>query len=67
MWRKHIKSVGNMFKKRTRDRVVNNLCKQFILYPQINNKQENIIWTNIRELNSIHIFTPLILIINLYI
>ena len=67
MWRKHINSVGNMFEKRIKYHVVNNLYKQFMFYPQTNNKWKDIIWLNISRLKVIHILTPLILITNLYI
>lgn len=67
MWRKNIKSVGNVFKKRIKCYVINNLYKQFISYPQINNEQKNIIRPDISKLKTIHISTPLILVTNLYI
>lgn len=56
-----------MFKTTTKYLVVNNLCKQFMSYPQINNKWKSIIRLNISEFKIVHIFTLLILVINLYI
>ena len=67
MWKNNKNSVNKMLKEKSKAMATSTRSRCFMTYPQINHKQEN----KIRLIKSlewaIHIFTPLIVVINFYI
>ena len=67
MWKKQPKTVSNMVKKLSQLKAVSSLYRKLTSYPQLKIEIKKIILLNVRELEVVHIFTLLILIIIFYI
>ncbi|KKT15008.1 MAG: hypothetical protein UW83_C0029G0006 [Parcubacteria group bacterium GW2011_GWD1_44_9] len=67
MWKNNKNSVNKMLKEKSKAMATSTRSRCFTTYPQINHKQKNKIRLTKSLEWAIHIFTPLIVVINFYI